>query len=314
MDLTVAICTYQRFDLLQRALQSLCVCTPPVGSWELIVVDNAGDAKVQQMVESFADRLPVRYLVEQKLGHSNARNCAMAAARAPVVLFTDDDVTFDPGWLRTMARAIAEHPECNFVGGRIQATWEQVDPPDWYDPQRCPMYHDMLVQYDEGPHSGYWDGSRHRPFFGASLAVRVDAVKRVGGFDPTMGHKGHLLIGGDDSLMIDALSRNGGKGWYVAEALLYHPVPPQRMTRQYARAFAWRQGKVSVATQLRQGDAAPQQARLPRWWYRVALEQMLLGLGRWVSGLLRGDGASAFAGRFHLLFNASKFWHALRSS
>ena len=76
---TVAICTYQRLEALGQTLRSLAECEPAGALWELIVVDNACDSGVEQLVASFADKLPapVRYLAESTLGTSFARNRAV---------------------------------------------------------------------------------------------------------------------------------------------------------------------------------------------------------------------------------------------
>ncbi len=308
---TVAICTYQRCDLLGKALASLAACEPIQQPWELLVVDNGGDPKVQQLTESLCHRLPAVYVAEPELGHSRARNRAIDSASAPVVLFTDDDVTFDRRWLVRMVQAIGQHDDCDFWGGRIEAVWG-MPKPTWYDPARCPMLDDVLVHYDQGPHSRRWEPDADPPFFGANLAVRVEAVRRVGYFDTSVGHRGAQMIGGDDSLMIDTLTRSGSRGWYVADALVFHPVPPQRITRRYARQFAWRQGWISVAAHRRSSQNAGQPDRLPRWFYRVAVGQVFTGCRKWIGGWLCPHVAERFAGQFTVLFNLSKLWHALK--
>ncbi len=308
MDLTVCICTYKRTDPLRDALESLAKCDPIDRQWELLVIDNAGDDAVRDICASVADRLPIVYDVEDKTGLSHARNHAIDMAKAPVVLFTDDDVTFDPAWLRHMSDAIDAHDECDFYGGRVEAVWS-IDRPTWFDTDACPMLADMLVHYDAGGTSGYWDRATHKPFFGASLAVRVEAVKRAGYFDPGAGHSGNKLGAGEDSLMIDAIERQGGRGWYVADALLYHPVPPQRVTRRFARRFAWRQGWVSAETHRRLETT---NGKLPRWWYRASFEQGFKAGWQWLVGLCSFNGPRRFAGEFRWRYSVSKFWHAMR--
>lgn len=309
MKLTVAICTYRRLEPLRRALASLTRCDAIDEPWELIVVDNGAWPRVERIVSEFRHLLPVRYVVERTTGLSHARNRAIDLAKAPVVLFTDDDVTFDRGWLKAMSAAIFEHDDCDFWGGRIDADW-QMDKPRWFDPAKCPMLDDMLVHYDAGDESGYWDRTKHKPFFGASLAVRVDRVRDVGGFDPSAGHCGEKSGAGEDSLMIDAIERAGGRGWYCAEALLQHPVPPQRVTRTFARRFSWRQGWVSAETHRRL--ECEDTMALPRWWYRTAIEQGAAGACQWLGGLMTGRAAMSFAGQFRMLYNASRFYHAVR--
>jgi glycosyltransferase involved in cell wall biosynthesis len=50
----------------------------------------------------------VRYLREDKLGLSIARNCGAAAASCPIVVYTDDDTVPHPSWLQRMVAAFDE--------------------------------------------------------------------------------------------------------------------------------------------------------------------------------------------------------------
>jgi glycosyltransferase involved in cell wall biosynthesis len=314
MDLTVAICTYRRAGLLPTTLASLAAARQPALEWELLVVDNGCEDAVRQAVVSFNNRLPVRYESEPAVGIARARNRAMDCATAPIILFADDDVLFDPNWLCAMARAIAAHPECQFWGGRIEPVCG-VQKPAWFDLARCPMLGDSVVKYDVGDQPRYWDPDvphQDPPFYTANLGLRVDAVRQAGMFDITLGHSGASRGSGEDSWMIKTLHRRGGRGWYAADAVLHHPVEPNRLTRPYARRFAWRQGKVSVEM-LRRENAPPGRTHgpLPRWLYRVAAGQMLRGSGRWMAGLFHADSGLAFAGQYAAIFNFSKLWHAL---
>ncbi|MEX0774302.1 MAG: glycosyltransferase [Phycisphaeraceae bacterium] len=313
MHLTIAICTYRRHEPLRQTLTSLAACIVPQDvQWDVLVVDNAGDAQVRQLVEGFADRLPVRYEVEPTTGTSHARNHAVRvceAAGTPVVLFTDDDVTFEERWLVTMANTIREHGDCDFWGGRVEPIWpSDAPPPAWFDQERCPMLGDTIVQYRRGEQPRAWDGERDPPFYTANLALRVKAVAAAGYFDTTVGHRGAVRMGMEDSLMVRAIAAaggSGGRGWYAADAVVHHPVPIERLSRKYARQFAWRQGWLSVHSLRR---ASP---RLPRWLYRVSLGDMVRGAAQWLGGTLTLRPAVAFAGQFQALFSLSKLWHAL---
>jgi glycosyltransferase involved in cell wall biosynthesis len=318
MDLTVAICTFRRAGLLPATLGSLAAARPPGAgvAWELLVVDNGCEDAVRQAVEAFRGKLPVRYEREPAVGVARARNRAVACATAPIIIFADDDVVFDPDWLCAMARAINAHPECQFWGGRIVPVWG-VQKPAWFDVTRCPMLGDSVVKYDLGEQSRYWDPDPPHadpPFYTANLALRVEAVRRAGLFDVTLGHSGAARGSGEDSWMVKTLHRGGARGWYAADALLHHPVEPARLTRPYARRFAWRQGKVSVEM-LRRESAPPGRTHgpLPRWLYRVAAAQVIRGGGQWLGGTLRRNPGAAFAGQYAALFNFSKLWHAVRS-
>lgn len=310
MDLTVAICTYRRAQILPQTLRSLTQVNRPPVQWDVLVVDNACDPQVSKIVDDFKDRLPIRYTQEPQTGIARARNRAVLETTAPVILFADDDVEFDPNWLCAMATATQTHSQCQFWGGRIIPAWS-VPKPAWFDDHRCPMLGDSIVRYDLGPQPRPWQPASDPPFYTCNLALRTDAIRKAGMFDVTLGHQGSKRGGGEDSWMIRSISNAGGPGWYAADALLSHPVPPQRVTRTHARAFAWWQGRTGVEMLKREhADPAHPQGRIPKWLYRVAGQQMLAGLGRWAGGSLKRDQGLAFAGQFAALFNFSKLWHA----
>lgn len=304
MQLTVAVCTYLRARLLARTLESLAACARPALEWELLVVDNAAEDPVRSLAADWSDRLPLRYTAATTLGTSHARNHAVRAARAPIVLFTDDDVTFHPDWLVRMAEAINGHDECAFWGGRVEPVWSDP-PPAWFDADRCPMLADTIVQYRRGGLPRAWRPAEDPPFYTANLALRAESVAACGYFDTTVGHQGAARMGMEDSLMVHAIAGRGGRGWYAADAVVYHPVPGDRLTRTYARRFAWRQGWLSARVHRPPGRRRP-----PRWFYRVAASQLAAGVARWLRGLAGLDPGAAFAGQFLTIYNLSRLRHA----
>jgi glycosyltransferase involved in cell wall biosynthesis len=306
MKLTVAICTFRRPRILADALASLALVRRPNIDWELLIVDNDAEQPVRDVVESFADKLPVRYVRESQRGIAHARNRAISEAAGPFVLFADDDVVFDEQWLCAMWRSIEQHGDCDFVGGRIEPRWS-TDVPAWFDLSRCPMLGDTIVRYDGGDEPRPFDPSRDVPFVTCNLALRVEAVRQAGMFDVTLGHRGKRRGTGEDTWMIKSIVLAGGKGWYAADALVHHPVPIERLSKTYARRFAWRQGAVSVDMLRRES-----QGRLPNWVYALSLQRVARGARMFAAGLLRHDRGEAFAGQFDLLFNVSKLCHALR--
>lgn len=355
MNLTVAICTYRRADLLPVTLDSLGSCHRPAGcQWELVVIDNGCDDAIRAIVLGHtpalaADGIPVRYVAEPTLGTSHARNRAVREARGQIVLFTDDDVTFDPAWLVSMWNAITNQPGCDFWGGRVEPVFPRPGPrllpgedrgegraasgarhgqeqhlpasdaihraaiPRWFDPSLCPMLGDTIVQYRRGDRPRPWDPTCDPPFYTANLALRRSAMLAVGGFDTTVGHRGGQRMGMEDSLMVKAIAAARSQasaaysgGWYAADAVVHHPVPPERLTRRYARAFARRQGWMSIYELRKQ-----HQGSVPRWLYRVAMNQLLQGLAQQIHGLITLHPARRFAGTYRVTFAASKLWHAM---
>ena len=103
--LSAVICTYNRYDLLPAAIESLVNQNLPADSFEVIVVDNSPDqASAVRFGQRYAGLSNLTYLVEPKPGLSNARNRGTAAARGRVVAFIDDDARVMWRWRHTLTR------------------------------------------------------------------------------------------------------------------------------------------------------------------------------------------------------------------
>jgi len=106
--------------------------------FEVLVADNGSADGTRAVVERHAsDDHRVRYLFEPTPGASSARNAGIAAARAPILAFIDDDVRPRPDWVCAIVRAFAAHPEVDCIGGRVEPRWP-TPPPRWLTPAHWP--------------------------------------------------------------------------------------------------------------------------------------------------------------------------------
>ena len=72
--ISVAVCTWNRASLLRECLQTMTQLHTPAGlRWELLVVNNNCTDDTSSVVAAFARRLPVKEIVEKKLGLSHAQ-------------------------------------------------------------------------------------------------------------------------------------------------------------------------------------------------------------------------------------------------
>ena len=112
---TVAVCTRDRADQLERCLAALARQRLAT---QVLVVDNApsDDATARLLAARFPD---VERVVEPRPGLDHARNRAVATATTEVVAFTDDDVVVDPGWTWAIARAFDEEPDLGLLTGLV---------------------------------------------------------------------------------------------------------------------------------------------------------------------------------------------------
>ena len=138
MLITVAICTWNRAKFLDATLTQIGKARIPAGAeWELIVVNNNSTDETAEVLKKHEMHggLPLRSLFERKQGNAPARNCAMHAARGEFIVWTDDDVLVDAGWLEEMVGAYRRWPQATFFGGTVDPLYE-VDPPKWMTQHR----------------------------------------------------------------------------------------------------------------------------------------------------------------------------------
>src|SRR6476646_4081117 len=111
MDATIAICTWNRADLLAQTLEQLTSLAPPAHvDWEILIVNNNCTDHTDAVIAAFRDRLPLRRVVEAVPGLCHARNCALRQAKGTWVIFTDDDVLVDEQWLCAFWRTAVRFP------------------------------------------------------------------------------------------------------------------------------------------------------------------------------------------------------------
>jgi glycosyltransferase involved in cell wall biosynthesis len=288
MHVTVAICTWNRVKLLDQTLARMReLAIPPGVTWELLVVNNNCTDDTDAVIAKHADSLPLRRLFEPKQGLSNARNCAVGATRGELLVWTDDDVLVDPGWLVAYVAAANSNPEAGYFGGPVEP-WFEADPPA--DIRRhLPTIRGALALVDYGPETRRL--RRGEAPFGANMAYRTELVRDFR-FDPNLGRTGANLIGDEETVLLEQLDREGRFGLWVGPARVRHWVPKERATW----AFVWNYCHGLGMTGVRR-HGIPACATLfgkPRWavkeYWLARLESCVdrqFGRDRWVSYYMR---------------------------
>src|SRR5262245_33113158 len=126
--ISAVICTHNRAGFLRRALESLREQSLPPEVFEVLVIDNASADETEEVTRSMMAQMPnLRYLKEERLGLSWARNTGMQASRTNYIAYLDDDARADRDWLANLLRLFeASNPAC--IGGRVWLDWEPAAP------------------------------------------------------------------------------------------------------------------------------------------------------------------------------------------
>jgi glycosyltransferase involved in cell wall biosynthesis len=115
---SIVMPTYRRPHTIYQTVRTILDQTHT--NWELIVVDNAGDADYR-----FDDPRIRQYRHAEQTSAAYARNCGLRYATGDLVSFFDDDDLMLPGYLEGFARAFATHPSASMVRcGMVQKSGE----------------------------------------------------------------------------------------------------------------------------------------------------------------------------------------------
>ena len=296
-SLSVLICTYNRAELLTQTLEALSrAITPDACAVEIVVVDNNSTDDTPGVIRraAAAGSIPVRYVHERQQGKSFALNAGLSVCRGEIIALTDDDVIPSADWLPRIVSNFRTADDVVFVFGKVLPRWAVPPPPemltirarDIWGPLALVDYGDETIRYDAATF-----GTRRLPV-GANLAIRREAIERIGGWRTDLGKVDNTLIAGEDHELCVRLFLEGlYSGIYDPAVAVRHLVPASRLTRRYFRRWFYWHGR----TMARMPDAVyldldltrvPSIAGVPRFVYREFLQHC----GRWMSRVGRSDG------------------------
>jgi glucosyl-dolichyl phosphate glucuronosyltransferase len=257
MTVTVVLCTYNRCQSLAEALESVALSRfPRVVSLEILVVDNNSSDQTHEVVESVCRRYPgrFRYIFEPRQGKSYALNTGIREASGEVLAFTDDDVVVEPTWLANLTEPLLQGDWIG-SGGQI-VPQHKFSPPRWLPVDGSYSMRGMLALFDLGKEARELD----RAPFGANMAFRKAAFEKYGGFRTDMGPCPGSEIRNEDTEFGRRLMLAGERLRYEPSAVVYHPVPENRLIKQYFLSFWFDHGRACV----REAGRRPNILGIPR--------------------------------------------------
>nr|UXE44090.1 hypothetical protein Hi04_10k_c1074_00009 [uncultured bacterium] len=270
-ELSVIICTYNRYDLLPDAVDSLRRQDAPTGAVEIIVVDNSPDqTRAEAFGRQYSDVPGLTYLREARPGLANARNVGVTAARSRIVAFIDDDARAAPGWAAAIAAAHAAYAgRAAIVGGRVLPSWAG-EKPGWLGPKILPY----LSVTDLGEARRELAPSEFLP--GCNLSFEKSALLAAGGFATGLGRIGPQALLSSEELEITTRIRETGKiVVYAPDAVVEHIIHADRLSQEwFRRRAAWQAVSDLLArpedTRALAAKAATRLAHPVHGWRRLA--------------------------------------------
>jgi glucosyl-dolichyl phosphate glucuronosyltransferase len=269
MRLDVVIPTYNRADLLPRALQSLLDAERPDGlAVGVVVVDNRSMDTTADIVDSFMPRFAgeLQYLYEWKPGRSHALNAGIAACRGDLVGMIDDDEEVDRSWLRTIAAAF-DDPATDFIGGPYLPRWGG-ERPAWLG-----RAYGAVVGWTEcGQATQQFGAGCEAMLMGGNAIIRRSVLERVGPYSVDLGRTpGGRLMSCEDEDMFTRLLASGARGFYRPDLVIHHYVPPERLTKRYFRRWCFWRGVSQGVLDRRSPASVPYLLGVPRYMFGMAV-------------------------------------------
>jgi GT2 family glycosyltransferase len=235
-DFTVILATRNRAAQLARILPRLgAQATGGAFAYDVLVVDNGSTDETRRLVDGCRGIFPVplHCVYEGQAGKSNALNTGMAEALGRIFAFTDDDTRPASNWLQALWTCFCEEPAVA-VTGKVPPQWI-VPPPAWLTEEAFRGI-GALGCVDHGARRLRSTDGQDCRWVGGNLAIRREAAERVGPFDVRLER-------GQDTDYYRRAVAAGLAVVYEPAAIVYHEIPPERLTKDYFRHWYHRAGR-----------------------------------------------------------------------
>jgi len=210
IKISVIIPTYNRRQFLEKVLYSLFNQTQQKEDYEIIVVDDGSTDDTSLFLNSLKTPCRFRFVRQENVGLSAARNHGAALAEGKILLFLDDDIVASCELLKEHLLSHSSGEEKIAVIGCIKTDEKILNEPlasffeysFRHEYQRMAMYPETLNSNDVR---------------GGNLSVRKDIFLALGMFDENFGR-----IANEDGEFAYRLERGGGKFIFNPKAIGYH--------------------------------------------------------------------------------------------
>lgn len=229
--ISLVVATLGRVEEIGALFDSL---TGQDGAFEVILVDQNPDARLDALVAEWTPRLGLRHLRAPRPHANAARNLGLRHARGDLVAFPDDDCLLPPGTLARVrtafdadpALAVLTGPAAAPEGGLGSGRWNgKAGPITLANVWTSVIEFNLWLRRDAALRLGGFDegmgpGARFGSAEGNDLVCRALAAGMEARYDPAL-----RVIHPDKRLTQEAVARAQRYGLGLGFALRRHPVP-----------------------------------------------------------------------------------------
>jgi hypothetical protein len=205
--------------------------TLPIGEWELLLIDNASQKALQNLLD-LCWHPASRIVLEPEPGLTPARLRAIAEVESDVIIFVDDDNVLDTSYLSESMRIAQQFPCLGAWGGQLLPEFE-IPPAAGL----AELVEALAVREFQQARWSNYDSSTCP--YGAGLCVRscvADRYAQIAATDlirRSLGRRESSFVGGEDlDLAMTAYQMGMGTGLFPQLKLL-HLIPKHRVESDY---------------------------------------------------------------------------------
>ena len=266
VSVDIVVCTFERAELLSRAIRSIFdVDGTDRANVRIVIVDNSDTGSARAIVDHITPRRNVSliYLQAHPPNISIARNVGVAATTADVVAFLDDDQEVEQGWLLAVLDGLSRFPHDVFFGS-ISPRFEDADS---INPAAKAMF-TRSIEAEAGSEVMAF-GQRRGPRFALATANsifrRQRTLNELSPFDETFGHSG-----GEDFHLFCRLQQQGLRFAWLPDARARDFVPKHRCSYDYLARRHFSGGQTFAASVVK---ASPTPRKTAAWIFAKAIVQ-----------------------------------------
>ncbi len=266
--ISVVVCTYNRADLLQIALNSLVNQALDDSDYEVLVIDNNSTDDTAEVTKSFSNYPYIRYILETNQGLSHARNRGWQEAKGQYIAYCDDDCKLPEAWLST-AKEIIETINPALFGGPIYPFYT-VEKPEWFD--------DKYATRTPSQSETFLDTQSIDYLRGGNMFFLKTVLEGVGGFDTELGMRGDVIGYGEETALIRSIIKDHSDivSYYHPDLFAYHHERPDKLKLTHRVKMAFAIGRDHYQMNHREADT---RSTLQFWVGRVSqLAKLEIGI------------------------------------
>lgn len=249
MKISVIICAYNPHkDTFNKVLDSLKKQNLDYQEWELIIIDNNSNPKIQDTID-ISWHPNAKFIVEKKQGLIHARNKGTLSAQNEILVSVDDDTILFENYLYEVKNIYNKYPKLGIIGGRSYPLYETT-PPSYVD-----EFSSFLAIRDLGEEVIITELEENKKLnsypTNAPLLIAPKKQCMLAYLDhfnnnkhsKELGRRSDSLASGEDNDINLFIYKNGYQLGYFPQLKFYHIIPEFRLKKEYFEKMSFESNK-----------------------------------------------------------------------